>query len=146
MLCHVQLSVYDDRAVVELREPQDRGWCRVSIVKCDPALFDAFGWHPWVDDVEVFTEFVEELTLEDIPVTVTQRASELLGEGVEALDIVRVHLQEDLVVGIECLNKSVIIDVVEVARLSINPALFHPGVSFSSWVGGSEEIRDYAFF
>lgn len=144
MLRHVELAVYDNTAVVELGHPKDRGGSRVSIIECDDALFHALWWDPRIHGVEVDSEFLEVLTLEDIPITVTHSTSEFLWEGVQALDIIRVPLQEDLVIGIERLDKGIVVDVVLLTRFAVYPSLFHPRMSLPSRVGGSEEIGSHS--
>lgn len=144
MLCHVELAVYDNTAVIELRTPVHSRWRGVSVVECYHALFDALWWYEWLDDVEVLTEFLEVLTLEYVPVTVAHGTSEFLWESVQALDVVRVALQEDLVIGIERLDEGVVVDVVLLTRFSVYPSLFHPCMALPSRVGSSEEVGSHA--
>lgn len=93
--------------------------------------------------MEVLTEFLEVLTLEYIPVTVAHSAPEFLWESVQTLDVVRVALQEDSVIGIERLDEGIVVDIVLLTRFSVYPSLFHPRVTLSSRVGSSEEIGSH---
>lgn len=143
MLCHVEFSVDDHAPVVELRTPVHGRWRGVSVVECNDSLFDALWRYKWRDRVEVHSEFLEILPLEYVPVTVAHGTSELLWESVQTLDIVRVALQEDFVIGIERLYKGVVIHVVVFTRFAIDPSLFHPCMPLPSRVGSSEEIGSH---
>ena len=135
LLCHIQFTIYEHIVLVVLCQPIDCRRVRVSVVKTDDPFLDPNRGNEGRNDVQIFTEFSEELPVKHIPVTFKEGTPFFIRQHLQCLDIFRLCFKQDLVVPNSRRNEFKFFRIFVFLELPVNPYSFDPSVSFSSRVG-----------
>ena len=94
--------------------------------------------------MDAVLEFLEEDASEDVPVTVSVGAADVLGKVFQCLDIFRVRVHQVLVVIHRSGDKHIVLRVLSLLEFSVHEQPLHPAMTGAAWVAGQvNPLRDF---